>query len=151
MADFGAVGKSVPPAATTAFGRVFKQPTAVVPSGELVTKRSRSLAKMIMTPTWWGSRPIGTLPLPNDMISGKVLQRQSDGSDLPLAGVRVRLHYRPNGALIAQTLSAADGFYMFKNLMPEINAYYAIAFDPDAPPPQNAVILDRLSSVANSP
>ncbi len=103
--------------------------------------------RTIFTPTWWGSRPIGTLPLPDFKIEGHVYQRDDEGNDTPIYLCRVRLHYRANGVAIATTKTDANGFYRFKDLMPDAASYYVVAFDPDGGVNQNAVILDKLSTV----
>lgn len=103
--------------------------------------------RVIFTPPYWGLRPIGTLPLPDFKIEGHVYQRDDEGNDTPIYLCRVRLHYRRNGVAIATTKTNAQGFYRFKDLMPDAASYYVVAFDPDGGVNQNAVILDKLSTV----
>lgn len=76
------------------------------------------------------------------------MQRDPDGvlPDWPLANVRVALFFRRLHTLIDIQLSDSDGYVQFDNMMPGNQAYYAVAFDPDGAPMQNAVIWDRLSS-----
>jgi hypothetical protein len=75
------------------------------------------------------------------------MQRDPDGvlPDYPLQYVRVALFYRRLHTLIDIQLSDADGYVRFDNLMPGSQAYYAVAFDPEGAPMQNAVIWDRLT------
>lgn len=124
-------------------------PVLFVPTfGKVVTmKTTDTVRRTIFTPVWWGSRPIGTLPVPDFKIEGHVYQRDDEGNDTPIALCRVRLHYRANGVAIATTKTDANGFYRFKDLMPDAASYYVVAFDPDGGVNQNAVILDKLSTV----
>ncbi|GEM_PF-5676262 len=161
MADLGAIG-TVP-----ALGRKFYRARFVGPGqipqrsteatvkawfspGEPKAATTRSLdgtAAVILTPPWWGVRPIGALPMPDFKIEGTVYQRDDEGNDTPVPLCRVRLHYRVNGVAIATVTTDANGRYRFSDLMPDIASYYAIAFDPDGGVNQNAVILDKLSTV----
>lgn len=105
--------------------------------------------RTFLAPAWWGSKsPNADLRNPTHEIRGRVMQRNPDTQvNTPLALARVALFYRRHHTFIAGALSDADGYVVFKNLMPENQAYYAIAFDPEGAPLQNAVIWDRLSSV----
>lgn len=162
MADYGAIGKA--PRGTRGLYRVrFDGPQflpqksveaarrgyfiPMPPVGWPATANTADTRRMIPTPTWWGSRPIGALPVPDFKIEGHVYQRDDEGNDTPIPLCRVRLHYRTNGVAIATTTTDANGFYRFKDLMPDAASYYAVAFDPDGGVNQNAVILDKLSTV----
>ncbi len=156
MDDLGAIGKSVQ-GRSMASARIVFPPTVTIRAGggvfmpfrnppAMTMRRMDRLWRAILTPPWWGGRPIGSLPMPNSYIEGHVYQRGEDDVDVPIGRCRVRLYYRPNGALIANAITDAAGHYRFENLMPEANAYYAVAFDPDSPPAQNSLVLDRLSS-----
>ncbi|ASK91040.1 hypothetical protein Xtri_02885 [Xanthomonas campestris pv. trichodesmae] len=112
----------------------------------LTTRSITRIWRTIFTPPWWGQRPIGTLPLPDYKIEGHVYQRDGDGNDVAINRCRVRLYYRPNGALIASTITDAAGYFRVLNLMPGVNDYYAVAFDPEAGPMQNALVYDRLTA-----
>lgn len=85
--------------------------------------------------------------MPDFKIEGHVYQRDDDGNDTPIYLCRVRLHYRISGVAIATTKTDANGFYRFEDLMPDAASYYVVAFDPDGGVNQNAVILDKLSTV----
>lgn len=156
MADLGAIGKSVSGRSMASARIVFPPAVTVISSGTvlmpwlnppaLTMRKMAGLRRAILTPLWWGSRPVGSLPMPDSYIEGHVYQRGDDDVDAPLGRCRVRLYYRPNGLLIANSITDAAGHYRFENLMPEANAYYAVAFDPDSPPAQNSLVLDRLSS-----
>lgn len=156
MADLGAIGKVVSGRSIVAARIVWPPPVTVIARGAVLmpwrnppalTMRAMDrLWRAILTPAWWGSRSIGSLPMPNAYIEGHVYQRGEDEVDVPVGKCRVRLYYRPNGVLIANAITNAAGYYRFDNLMPEANAYYAVAFDPDSDPAQNSLVLDRLSS-----
>lgn len=118
--------------------------TSLAYVGPSRAKATAQAGKMVFTPTWWGSRPIGTLPYPEGQISGLVYQR-TDAGDVPLANCKVRLYYRPNGAIAGETLTNSQGKYKFDTLMPENRAYYAVALDPEGAPIQNAAIFDSLT------
>lgn len=109
----------------------------------------RSRGKMCITrgvPPWWG-RPDSTTQLPTYKIRGRVMQRDPDtGIDTPLSLVRVALFFRRLHTLVDIQRSDDDGYVQFDNLMPGPQGYYAVAFDPEGAPLQNAVIYDRLSS-----
>lgn len=157
MADLGAVAVSYtrytpvrvvwPPSATVGVRSVLVSPMRAPPAR--TTKVATKLWRAIFTPPWWGQRPIGTLPLPNSRIEGHVYQRDEDDVDLPVNRCRVRLYYRPNGALVANGVTDAAGHFRFLNLMPGTADYYVIAFDPDGAPVQNALIYDRLTPQAD--
>ncbi|QZI85843.1 hypothetical protein CPT_Suso_040 [Stenotrophomonas phage Suso] len=115
------------------------------PVGKIIS--GEATRSVVLTPPWWGSRPIGSLPVPDFKIEGHVYQRDDEGNDTPIYLCRVRLHYRPNGVAIATTKTDRNGFYRFDDLMPDIAYYYVVAFDPDGGVNQNAVILDKLSTV----
>ncbi len=155
MADLGAVGVAYRNSYNTA--RIVFPPeiTRVLPGGvfmpswawpALTTKPSGRMWRAIFTSPWWGQRPIGALPLPDYKIEGHVYQRDTGGNDVPINCCRVRLYYRPNGVLIANAITDATGYFRVLNLMPESGKYYAVAFDSDSAPMQNALIYDRLSS-----
>lgn len=155
MADLGAVGVAYRNPYNTA--RIVFPPeiiTRVLPGGvfmpvwtrpALTTRSITRMWRAIFTPPWWGQRPIGTLPLPDRQIEGHVYQRDTGGNDAPINRCRVRLYYRPNGVLVANAISDAAGYFKFTDLMPDANAYYAVAFDPDGTPVQNALIYDLLT------
>lgn len=97
-------------------------------------------------PPWWG--PSGsTTQLPTYKLRGRVMQRDPDGvlPDAPVQYARVVLFFRRLHTLVDIQLSDVDGYVQFDNLMPGGQAYYAIAFDPEGAPLQNAVIWDRLT------
>ena len=97
-------------------------------------------------PPWWG--PSGsTTQLPTYKLRGRVMQRDPDGvlPDAPVRYARVVLFFRRLHTLVDIQLSDVDGYVQFDNLMPGGQAYYAIAFDPEGAPLQNAVIWDRLT------
>lgn len=97
-------------------------------------------------PPWWG--PAGsTAQLPTYKLRGRVMQRDPNGvlPDAPVQYARVVLFFRRLHTLVDIQLSDADGYVQFDNLMPGGQAYYAIAFDPEGAPLQNAVIWDRLT------
>lgn len=102
--------------------------------------------RSVGTPLWWGSRPIGALPLPNFKLEGRVLQRTADGTEFPLV-TRVALYYRRSMGLIAVTRSSPLGDFRFDTLMPEMGQYFMVALDPDGSPDQNALIYDKLAPV----
>lgn len=111
---------------------------------------SAKALRMVFTPLWWGIRPIGELPYPEGGVSGQVYQRTGAG-DVPLANCKVRLYYRPNGAIVGDTVTNSQGKYSFDLLMPEDGAYYAVALDPDGAPMQNGAIFDRLTPKMMAP
>jgi len=111
-------------------------------SPNVIARRFAPLVvKTILTPPWWGSRPIShTGPIPNREIRGQV---QQDGVALP--HVVVHLYYRKTGLLIATARSNLAGDVVFPDLMLDALGYYAVALDPEGAPLQNAIIWDRLS------
>lgn len=100
------------------------------------------------TPAWWGSVPAGSNPvLPNYELRGRVLQRDPETlEDNPLANVRVALFFRRTNFLVDLQVTDEDGYFVFPNIMPGNQAYYAIALDPEGDPLQNSLIYDRLTS-----
>lgn len=90
-------------------------------------------------------RPIGEAPFPLYTIAGTAFQRTESG-DVPLARCKLVLFHKKTRLPVAQVTTAADGTYTFNNLMPGVGMYFAIAFDPDSAPVQNALILDRLTA-----
>lgn len=109
--------------------------------------RCRSYVRITRgVPPWWG--PSGsTTQLPTYKLRGRVMQRDPDGvlPDAPVQYARVVLFFRRLHTLVDIQLSDVDGYVQFDNLMPGGQAYYAIAFDPEGAPLQNAVIWDRLT------
>lgn len=105
----------------------------------------RQLQKMTRIPAWWGLFDIGPLPLSE--INGRVFQRdEEDEVNVPLANARVVLFTRRTYMPVDMQYSDEDGYVQFKNLMAGTQEYFAVAFDPDGAPMQNAIIWDRLSS-----
>lgn len=95
------------------------------------------------TPAWWGTLPPGSTPiLPDYELRGQV---QQNGTPLP--NVRVALFFRRTNWLVDVKVSDSFGNVHFPNIMPGSQAYYAIAFDLEGSPMQNAIIWDRLTSV----
>lgn len=133
-----------PPGGARAFARG-NQTARLLPVTFTVLKGSRTYTS-VQTPPWWGQRSITSTPVPDFKIEGQVLQRDESGVDTPLYLCRVRLYYRVSGAMIATTITAADGSFRFVDLMPGAGAYYVVAFDPEGAPVQNALIYDRLAS-----
>lgn len=85
---------------------------------------------------------------PTWQIEGHVYQRDADtGDDNPVAGCEVCLFVRDNKRIIRRAFSDATGYYGFFGLPPNTQ-YFAVAFDVDGLPLQNALILDKLASVA---
>ncbi|ATS92293.1 tail fiber protein [Stenotrophomonas phage vB_SmaS_DLP_5] len=112
----------------------------------LTTKKPKAVQITRGVPPWWGPSD-STKVLPTYRLRGRVMQRDPDtGTDYPVMNAQVALFYRKLHTLIDIKLSNAQGYVEFKNLMPGQGAYYAIAFDPDGGPIQNAVIWDQLSS-----
>lgn len=111
---------------------------------------SAPLVVAFIEPPWFGGSGRGSVDLPQTYeIRGHVRQRtlvDDETVDVPLANARVRLYYRPTGVLIGATRAAEDGSYVFPQLPNLAQAYFAIAFDPEGAPVQNAVVFDRLSS-----
>jgi len=62
----------------------------------------------------------------------------------PVPGAYVRLHSRISGVVVGGGLTDASGFISFSGLNPDINDYYAVAFDPDGGEVYNALIFDRI-------
>ena len=75
------------------------------------------------------------------------MQRDPDGvlDDWPLANVRVALFFRRLHTLVDIQRSDANGYVVFRNLMPGNQAYYGIAIDNEDPPMQNSILWDRLT------
>ena len=75
------------------------------------------------------------------------MQRDPNGvlPDAPVQYARVVLFFRRLHTLVDIQLSDVNGYVQFDNLMPGGQAYYAIAFDLEGAPLQNAVIWDRLT------
>lgn len=110
------------------------------------TKKAQTVKVTRGVPPWWG--PSGsTTQLPTYKLRGRVMQRDPDGvlPDAPVQYARVVLFFRRLHTLVDIQLSDVDGYVQFDNLMPGGQAYYAIAFDPEGAPLQNAVIWDRLT------
>ena len=85
----------------------------------------------------------------NTYIGGKDKRPAQDKTPMIIAIglilILVVLFFRRLHTLVDIQLSDVDGYVQFDNLMPGGQAYYAIAFDPEGAPLQNAVIWDRLS------
>lgn len=116
------------------------------PLTPMQTKVFRQFGITRGVPPWWG--PSGsTTQLPTYKLRGRVMQRDPDGvlPDAPIQYARVALFFRRLHALVDIQLSDVNGYVQFDNLMPGGQAYYAIAFDPEGAPLQNAVIWDRLT------
>lgn len=106
---------------------------------------------MAVVPPWTGtSPPIGVGPQPVHTLSGRVLQRDENNEDHPLANCVVSLFHRQTRTHIARTRTNTDGSFRFKELMPGVGIYFAVAFDPEGLPVQNALIFDRLTPEASS-
>lgn len=119
---------------------------AFYPVQPVTTKKVQTVKVTRGVPPWWG--PSGsTTQLPTYKLRGRVMQRDPDGvlPDAPVQYARVVLFFRRLHTLVDIQLSDVDGYVQFDNLMPGSQAYYAIAFDPEGAPLQNAVIWDRLS------
>lgn len=129
---------------TKTFGRVKRM--LFYPLFPVSTKKVQTIRVTRGVPPWWG--PSGsTTQLPTYKLRGRVMQRDPDGvlPDTPVQYARVVLFFRRLHTLVDIQLSDVDGYVQFDNLMPGGQAYYAIAFDPEGAPLQNAVIWDRLT------
>lgn len=73
------------------------------------------------------------------------MQRDEDGGDHPLPRCVVSLFHRQTRTHIGRTRTDDEGYFRFRDLMPGEGIYFAVAFDPDGLPVQNALILDRLT------
>lgn len=109
-----------------------------------LTFRTRSTS-----PSWWGQPPVGTVPvLPTHEMVCQVLQRNELLEDEPLPFARVMLFWRRTHHVVGMEISDASGMVTFRNLMPAYQGYYAVAFDPEGSPIQNAKVFDLLTPVA---
>ncbi|MGL6290144.1 MAG: hypothetical protein ACRC2H_05615 [Silanimonas sp.] len=90
---------------------------------------------------------------PQDMVStdGGLRQRSTGtigafvrDAGQPVPGAYVRLHSRISGIVVGGGLTNGSGFVSFNGLNPDINDYYAVAFDPDGGEVYNALIFDRI-------
>jgi len=157
MADLGSVGTAskrlsmgymsisrkpseVPSGARTVFGRLSHLSGF---GGAVTTKKSNILTKATRIEAVWALS--GIYPYLSTNTRGKIQGKvQQGGVDLP--NCRVAIFYRPTGALINGTMSAADGSFTFLNLIPSISDYFLVAFDPDGGVHQNALIFDKILS-----
>ncbi len=165
MADLGAIGASyglgsdrVRAAPAVLLGAGYAgpvvQPTAVPMPKPLLGKATstyRRAPSMPGTPTWYGgARPVGAEPVAVYRVAGTVKQRLN-GVDSPLMGCLVRLYARRTGMPVGAATTAADGSFSVDGLLPESQGFFAIAFDPDGAPVQNALIFDRLQALPSVP
>ena len=79
-------------------------------------------------------------------VKGVVVQR-SGGVDTPVPYCRVRLYHRQNGVAVSSAMTDAVGQFVFPNLPQRSEAFFAVAFDPDGAPSQNALVFDKLTPV----
>lgn len=162
MADLGAIGASYGlgslrgpnPSAYSSYARPSARQTAVPSPRPLMGRgfvRYRVPTAVPGTPSWAGGpRPVGAEPAAVYAVGGTVKQRLN-GVDSPLANCLVRLYARRTGMPAGAALTGLDGSFRVGNLLPETAGFFAIAFDPDGAPVQNALIFDRLQALPSVP
>ncbi|UIS24737.1 tail fiber protein [Stenotrophomonas phage vB_SmaS-AXL_1] len=164
MADLGTIGASYgvgSERATDPVGRtlVYSRPSGVAtaaPGASLASRQANprpgpSNITVPGTPSWYGSpRPIGADPQAVYAVGGTVKQRLN-GVDSPLVGCMIRLYARRTGMPVGAATSAADGSFLVPGLLPETRGFFAVAFDPDGEPVQNALVFDRLMALPGVP
>ncbi|UYA98786.1 fibronectin type III domain protein [Xanthomonas phage vB_Xar_IVIA-DoCa6] len=157
MADLGAIGASYAVGSLSALGRPPMVSPYLGPARsptnmpgwrvQYATQFYGGPQSQPGTPLWYGPpRTIGTDPMALYGVGGTVKQRLN-GVDSPLVGCLVRLYARRSGTIAGTAISGVDGSFQIDNLLPDIAGFFAIAFDPEGDPVQNAVIFDRLKAL----
>lgn len=101
----------------------------------------------LIAPNYVGRMPLGTNIDLTQEIRGTVVELQDDDSEVPIVNAIVKLYYRQNDMVVGRRLTAADGSFVFTDLLPIVGAYYAIAFYPGVGGTfPNARIYDRLTA-----
>ncbi|CAA2409875.1 tail fiber protein [Xanthomonas phage Bosa] len=157
MADLGAIGASYAVGSLRALGwppviRAYPGPSRLptnMPGWHVQSATQFYGGPQVQpgTPSWYGPpRPPGTDPMALYGIGGTVKQRLN-GVDSPLVGCLVRLYARQSGVLAGTAISGLDGSFEIDNLLPSVAGFFAVAFDPEGAPVQNALIFDRLKAL----
>lgn len=163
MAYIGAIGTKFPDTPASPMpvkGRQFQVAFAVaaawwVTEAPQIKQAPPAPARVWLTPgDWYGFFPTITSTAANNIDMRRKLEMQvrqvvdeAEPDGVPLPGAIVSLFYRRSRALVAEQRADANGVVKFHNMPYETAGYFAVAFDPDGPPDQNAKVYDKLTPV----
>lgn len=163
MADLGAIGRTFPGAAASPMpvrGREFPRASAVAAAWWVTESPTIKLAptaptRLWLTPAdWFGFFPTISSAAAANIDMRRKLEMQvrqvvddAEPDGVPMPGAIVSLFYRKSRALVAERRADASGVVKFHSLPYETAGYFAVAFDPDGPPEQNAKVYDKLTPV----